>query len=51
MSKGEKRVARIIDKLRGGEVELSKGQTNVQVCKKVGVTEQTFTVGVRSMES
>ena len=42
MSKGEKRVARIIGKLREAEVELSKGQTNVQVCKKLGVTEQTF---------
>jgi transposase-like protein len=42
MFKGEKRVARIIGKLREAEVELSKGQTNVQVCKKLGVTEQTF---------
>ena len=42
MFKGEKRVARIVGKLREAEVELSKGQTNVQVCKKLGVTEQTF---------
>ncbi|MDP6625759.1 MAG: transposase [Nitrospinota bacterium] len=42
MSKREKRVERIIGKLREAEVELSKGQTNVQVCKKLGVTEQTF---------
>ena len=42
MFKGEKRVARIVGKLREAEVELYKGQTNVQVCKKLGVTEQTF---------
>ena len=42
MFKGEKRVARIVGKLREAEVELSKGQTNVQVCKKLGVPEQTF---------
>jgi len=42
MSKGEKSLARIIGRLREAKVELSKGQANVQVCKKVGVTEQTF---------
>ncbi len=35
MSKGEKSVGCIISKLRKAEVEISKGQTNVQVCKKL----------------
>ncbi len=32
----------IIHKLREAEVELSKGQTTVQVCKKLGICEQTY---------
>ena len=29
-------------KLRAAEVELSKGQTTPQVCKKLGISEQTY---------
>jgi transposase-like protein len=32
----------IIPKLREAEVELSKGQTTAQVCKKLGICEQTY---------
>lgn len=32
----------IIGKLREAEVELSQGRTVAQVCKKIGVTEQTY---------
>jgi putative transposase len=32
----------IINKLREAEVELSKGATVPQACKKIGVTEQTY---------
>ena len=32
----------IINKLREAEVELSQGSTVAQVCKKIGVTEQTY---------
>jgi transposase-like protein len=32
----------IIHKLREAEVEISKGGTVGQACKKIGVTEQTF---------
>ena len=32
----------IIHKLRQAEVELSQGSTVPQVCKKIGVTEQTY---------
>ncbi len=32
----------IIHKLRQAEVELSQGATVPQVCKKIGVTEQTY---------
>ena len=32
----------IIGKLREAEVELAKGRTVGQVCKKLGVTEQTY---------
>lgn len=32
----------IITKLREAEVELAKGQTAVEVCRKIGVTEQTY---------
>jgi transposase-like protein len=32
----------IIPKLREAEVDLAKGLTVAQVCKKIGVTEQTY---------
>ena len=32
----------IVAKLRQAEVELAKGQTTAQVCKKLGVSEQTY---------
>ena len=32
----------IISKLREAEVELSRGATVPEACKKIGVTEQTF---------
>ena len=32
----------IVARLREAEVELSKGQTTPQVCKKLGVSEQTY---------
>ena len=32
----------IINKLREAEVRLAKGETVAQVCKQIGVTEQTF---------
>ena len=31
----------IINKLRSAEVELSKGHTTGQICRKLGITEQT----------
>ena len=32
----------IISKLREAEVQLARGETVAQVCKQLGVTEQTF---------
>ena len=32
----------VVAKLRQAEVELAKGQTTAQVCKKLGVSEQTY---------
>ena len=32
----------IIHKLREAEVELAKGRTTAEVCKRVGITEQTY---------
>ena len=32
----------IINKLRQAEVELAKGATVAQACKKIGVTDQTY---------
>jgi transposase-like protein len=32
----------IITKLREAEVELSKGRTTPQVCKKLGISDQTY---------
>ena len=35
-------VEQIIPKLREAEVELARGRTVAQVCKKLGITEQTY---------
>lgn len=35
-------VEQIIQKLREAELELTRGQTVPQACKKPGVTEQTY---------
>ena len=35
-------VEQIITKLRDAEVALSKGQSVVQVCRTLGITEQTY---------
>ncbi len=32
----------IIHKLREAEVELAKGRTTAEVCRRVGITEQTY---------
>ena len=32
----------IITKLRQAEVELARGQTNAEVCRKLGTSEQTY---------
>ena len=32
----------IISKLREAEVALAKGQTTAQICKKLGITENTY---------
>ena len=32
----------IINKLREAEVELSKGKTTGRICRKLGITEQTY---------
>jgi transposase-like protein len=32
----------IISKLREAEIALAKGQTTAQVCKKLGITENTY---------
>ncbi len=41
---GQKRFtsAQIIAKLREAEVEVSRGQSVPQACRKIGVTEQTY---------
>jgi transposase-like protein len=41
---GQKRFTaeQIISKLREAEIELAKGQTAAEVCRKLGVTEQTY---------
>ena len=36
------RTEQIIRKLREAEVELAKGRTAAEVCKRVGITEQTY---------
>jgi transposase-like protein len=35
-------VEQILSKLREAEVELSKGESMATVCRKIGVTEQTY---------
>jgi hypothetical protein len=43
MSRGKKFTAeQIIGKLREAEVELSRGKKVPEVCRKIGVTEQTY---------
>jgi len=42
MAKKRHGAEQIIPKLREAEVELAKGQTVAQVCKKLAVTEQTY---------
>ena len=32
----------IIAKLRGAEVELARGKTAGEICRKLGITEQTY---------
>ena len=42
MSQGRHSPEQIIGKLREAEVELAQGATVGQVCKKIGVTKQTY---------
>jgi len=42
MAKKRFTAEQIITKLREAEVELGKGQLPVEVCRKLGVTEQTY---------
>jgi len=42
MSPGRHSPEQIIGKLREAEVELAQGATVGQVCKKIGVTKQTY---------
>ena len=42
MARKRYKAEQIVAKLRQAEVELSKGQTTAQVCKKVGISEQTY---------
>ena len=42
MRKKPYRPEEIVSKLREAEVELAKGQTIAQVCKKLGITDQTY---------
>ncbi len=41
-------VAQIIDHLREAEVLLARGQTVGEVCRHIGVSEQSYTKGRRS---
>ena len=50
MSTGEKSVARIIGKLREAGVELFKGKKNIEVCKKLWVTEQIPATVLRGLD-
>lgn len=42
MARKRNTAEQIITKLREAEVELARGQTVVQVCKKLAVSEQTY---------
>ncbi len=42
MSRKRFTAEQIITKLRETEVELAKGQNTAQVCRKVGISEQTY---------
>jgi transposase-like protein len=42
MSRKRFTVEQIVQKLRDAEVELAKGQTVSQMCKQIGVTDQTY---------
>ena len=42
MAKKRCTAEQIVAKLREAEVELSKGQSTSQVCKKLGVSDQTY---------
>jgi len=42
MARKKHSVEQIISKLREAEVDLSKGASTAQVCKKLGVTENTY---------
>ena len=42
MGKKRHTAEQIIRKLREAEVELAKGQTTVEVVRKLGITEQTY---------
>ena len=41
MARKRHRVPQIIHKLREAEVELAKGQSTAEVCRKFGIAEQT----------
>ena len=41
MSKKRHGAEQIVPKLRQAEVELAQGKTILQICKKLGITEQT----------
>jgi len=42
MSRKRYTVEQIITKLREAEVELAKGSKTLQVCRKLGISEQTY---------
>ena len=49
MPRGKKELAeQIIPKLREVEVEVGRGKTVLDAVKKIGVTEQTYSLGRRS---
>ena len=49
MPRGKKELAeQIIPKLREVEVEVGRGKTVLEAVKKIGVTEQTYSLGRRS---
>ena len=42
MSRKRYSVEQIVQKLREAEVELAKGRTVTEVCKQLGITDQTY---------